>query len=141
MLKRTLPILTGTVLLVLMVSTCYPAGESFNFNQKDPRMADIKTVNGMLNAYITKNDRDNVEKLMAHTQDRASNYALLLMVEFYEELSDDKLDTVKQESPERWKVFQMYLNKSLAWLSLAKKADDFLGGHLESALKAKLGEK
>jgi hypothetical protein len=38
-------------------------------------------------------------------------------------------------------VFQMYLNKALAWLSLTKKADDFLGGHLESALKAKLGEK
>ena len=141
MLKRTLAVLTGTVLLVVMVATCHSAGESLNFNPKDPKMRDLKTVNGMLDAYIAKKDKSNVEKLTAYTQDRASNYALLLMVEFYEELSDDKLDTVKQESPERWKVFQMYLNKALAWLFLTRKADDFLGGHLESALKAKLGGK
>jgi hypothetical protein len=141
MLKRTLTVLTGTVLLVLMTSPCHPAGEGFNFNPKDPKVRNLKTVNGMLDACITKKDRDNVEKLTAYTQDRASNYALLIMSEFYEELSMGKLETVKQESPERWEVFQMYLSKSLAWLSLTKKADDFLGGHLESTLKAALGEK
>ena len=141
MLKRTLAVLTCMVLLVVMVATCHSAGESLNFNPKDPNMRDLKTVNGMLDAYIAKNDKRNVEKLMAHTQGWASNYALLLMVEFYEALSNDKLETVKQESPERWKVFQMYLNKALAWLFLTRKADDFLGGHLESTLKAKLGGK
>ena len=139
MLKRTLAVLTGTVLLVVMVATCHSAGGSLNFNPKDPKMRDLKTVNGMLDTYIAKNDKSNVEKLMAYTQGWASNYALLLMVEFYEALSNDKLEAVKQESPEQWQVFQMYLNKALAWLFLTRKADDFLGGHLESTLKAKLG--
>ena len=140
-MKGMLSILAGTIVLLLMVSTCHPEGESLNFNPKDPKMKDIKRINGLLDAYITKKDRDNIEKLMSYTKDRLSKYCLLIMIEFYEDLSKDKLETVRQKSPERWKVFQIYLNRAFAWLSLTKKADDLLGGHLESVLKAELGEK
>ena len=138
--KRTLSLLTGILLLVLVISPCHAAEKNLDFNSKDPKIKDINTVNGMLDAWITKNDRGSIEKLMAYTKDRGSMYALLIMSEFYEDLSLGKLETMRQGSPERWNVFQSYLNKALAWLALTRKADNFLGGHLESTLKEKLGE-
>jgi len=127
--------------LLLLSSASHSAREKLSFNPKDPKMNDIKTVNTMLNTYIAKKDRNNVERLMAYTQEQVSKYTLLIMIEFYENLSVDKLEKLRQSSPERWKTFEMHLNKTLVWLSLTKRADGFLGGHLEEALKEELGEK
>jgi hypothetical protein len=48
---------------------------------------------------------------------------------------------MRQSSPKRWESLQNYMNKAIAWLSLSRKAENFLGGHLESVLKKELGEK
>jgi len=116
-----------------------PEIEITEFNPQDPRMRNIKVVSQLLNAYITKNDRENIERLMAYTKDHVSKYARLIAIEFYDDLSLDKLKTMSKTSPDRWRVFQNYINKACCWLSLTKKADTFLGGHLAKSLKEKLG--
>ena len=140
MTKHILRIVLG----VLVISLTAPAGlhaeKALQFNPEAPEMRDIKTVNKVLESFIAKHDRDAVKKVMAYTQARTSTYALLTMVEFYEHLSMDKLETMRQQSPERWQLFQTYINKALAWLSITKKADDFLGDHLDTTLKKELGE-
>jgi len=141
MKKRTLAALTITLLVVLTASIGYGVVNNLGFNPKDPKMGDIKIVNDGLNTYITKNDRENTERLMGYTVDRVSKYALLIMIEFHEDLNIEKLETMKQSSTKRWESLQNYMNKAIAWLSLSKKAENFLGGHLESVLKKELGEK
>ncbi len=140
MLKRKLTILTGILLIVLTASFSHGAGEKLRFNPEEPKMKDIKTVSDMLDSYITKNDRANIKSVLAYTQDRSSKYALLVMIEFHQDLSMDKLETMKQKSPQRWEKFQSYMNKALSWLSLSRKAENFLGSNLEKTLKKDLGE-
>jgi len=139
-MKRGLTILIGTLLLILVAPESYGAGENTHFNPKDPRMSDIKIVNDTLDTYIVKKDRDNIEKLMAYTQDRVSKYAQLILIEFHEDLSMEKLEIMRQNSPQRWVLFQGYINKALAWFSISRKAENFLGIHLEKAIKKDLGE-
>jgi hypothetical protein len=117
-----------------------PEIEITEFNPQDPRMRNIKVVSHLLNAYISKSDRANVERLMAYIKHHVSDYARLIGTEFYDDLNLKKLDAMRKESPERWKVFERYLNKALSWLALTKKADTFLEGHLTKSLKETLGE-
>jgi len=139
-MKKALSILIGTLLIALMASTGYPVEKKLNFNPKDPKMRDIKTVNDLLDAYIINKDNENVKKSMVYTQERASKYALLILIEFNEDLSMERLEAMRQSSPKRWELFQSYMNKSLAWLSLSRKAENFLGGQLGKTLKRELGE-
>jgi len=134
-MKKALSISIGTLLIALMVSTGYPVEKNINFNPKDPKMRDIKTVNDLLDAYIIGKDNENLKKTMAYTQNRASKYALLILIEFNEDLSMERLEAMRQSSPKRWELFQSYLNKSLAWLFLSRKAEKFLGGQLAKTLK------
>jgi len=140
MMKRTTTILAGILLIVLTASISRGAGENLRFNPEEPKMKDIKMVSDMLDSYITKNDRANIKSVLTYTQDRASKYALLVMIEFHQDLSMDKLQIMKQESPQRWEKFQSYMNKALSWLSLSRKAENFLGSNLEKTLKKELGE-
>ena len=131
-MKRTLAVWMVILLAVLTASTTFGIEKKLKFDPNAPKMKDIISVNDMLDSYITKN---------AYTLDRGSKYSGLLMIEFHDDLSWDKLETLKQRSPDRWELFQRYLNKSLAWLSLSRKAENFLGGHLGEAIKKELGEK
>lgn len=140
MLKRKTTILTGILLIVLTASFSHGAGDNLRFNPEEPKVKDIKTVGDMLDSYITKNDRANIKNVLAYTQDRASKYALLVMIEFHQDLSMDKLEIMKQKSPQRWEKFQSYMNKALTWLSLSRKAENFLGSNSEKTLKKELGE-
>ena len=137
-MKRTLAVLMVILLAVLTASTSF--GE-LTFDPNAPKIRDIIAVNDMLDSYITKNDRDNAERLKAYTLDRGSKYSVLLMIEFHDDLSWEKLETLKQRSPHRWELLQRYMNEALAWLSLSRKADKFLGGNLGEAIKKELGEK
>ena len=140
-MKKTLTILVGALLVLLTASANLGARENLNFNPKDPQMRDVKIVNDILDTYITKKDKSNIERVKAYTQDRSSKYALLIMIEFNEDLSMEKLEAMRQRSPKRWEVFQSYFNKALAWLSLSRKAENFLGGNSGKAIKKELGEK
>jgi len=139
-MKRTLAVLMVTLLAVLTASISYGVEKKLKFDSNAPKMEDIISVNDMLDSYIIKNNRENAERLKAYTLDRGSKYSLLLMIEFQEDLSWDKLETLKQRSPHRWELFQKYLNQALAWISLSRKAENFLGGNLGESIKKQLGE-
>ena len=141
MTKRTLAVLMVTLLAVLTASITFGMEKKLKFDPNDPKMRDIIAVNDMLDSHITKNDRENAESLRAYTLDRGSKYIALLMIEFHDDLSWNKLETLKQRSPHRWELLQRYMNEALAWLSLSRKADKFLGGNLGEAIKKELGEK
>jgi len=141
MTKRTLAVLTVTLLAVLTASTTFGVEKKLTFDPNAPKIRDIIAVNDMLDSYITKNDRDNAERLKAYTLDRGSKYSVLLMIEFHDDLSWEKLETLKQRSPHRWELLQRYMNEALAWLSLSRKADKFLGDNVGEAIKKELGEK
>ena len=141
MVKKILITSFAILLATLTASMNYGVEGNLSFDPKDPKMRDIKIVNGLLDTYITEKDKGNIERVKAHTQARASKYALLILVKFNEDLSMEKLETMRQKSPKRWALLQSYMNNAITWLSLSKKAENFLGGHLESALKKELGEK
>ena len=140
MLNSKSTIITLILLIVLTASISHGAGNTIRFNPEEPKMKDIKTVGNMLDSYITNNDKANIKSILAYTQDQASKYALLVMIEFHQDLSMDKLQMMKQKSPQRWEKFQSYMNKALTWLSLSRKAENFLGSNLEKSLKKELGE-
>lgn len=139
-MKRALTFLTVALLALLTVSTTFGVEKEFAFDPNNPKMRNIIAVNDMLDSYITKNDRENAERLKAYTLDRGSKYSGLLMIEFHDDLSWARLGTLKQRSPHRWESFQRYLNEGLGWLSLSRKAEDFLGGDLAKDIKKELGE-
>ena len=141
MKKRPLTVLTVNLLAILTASITFGAEKKSAFNSNDPNTRDIITVNAMLDSYITKNDRENAERLKAYTLDRGSKYSILLMIEFHDDLSWNKLETLKQRSLHRWELLQRYLNKTQAWLSLSRKAENFLEGDLVKDIKETLGEK
>ena len=126
---------------VLMVRTCPEAAGVPDFDPKDPKVKDITIVNDALDTFIMNKDKVNVEKIQTYTSTRAGKYCLLLMASFKDDLTMDKLEIMRQTSPARWETLQNYLNKSLAWLTLAIKAEKFLGGNLVTSLKKELGEK
>ena len=140
MLNSKSTIITLILLIVLTASISHGAGDTIRFNPEEPKMKDIKMVGNMLDSYITNNDKANIKSILAYTQDRASKYALLVMIEFHQDLSMDKLQMMKEKSPQRWEKFQSYMNKALTWLSLSRKAENFLGSNLEKSLKKELGE-
>ena len=140
MMKRTMIVLVLAFLAIPAASVTFGVEKKFAFDPNDPERRDIITVNDMLDSYIAKNDRENAERLMAYTLDRGSKYSAVLMIEFHDDLSWDKLDTLKQRSPHRWELFQRYLSQSLAWLSLSRKAEKFLGDDLAKEIKKELGE-
>ena len=113
MTKRTLAALPITLLVVLTASIGYGVVNNLGFNPKDPKMRDIKIFNGVLNTYITKNDIENTERVMAYTVDRVSKYALLILIESNEDLSMRKLETMRQSSQKRWESLQSYMNKAI----------------------------
>lgn len=126
----------------VLVVRAYPEAAGVpDFDPKDPKVQDITIVNDALDTFIMNKDKVNVEKVRAYTSERAGKYSLLLMADFKDELTMDKLEIMRQTSPARWESLQNYLNKSLAWLTLAMKAEKFLGGNLASGLKKELGEK
>ena len=139
-MKKTLVVLAVVVLALPTSSTTFGVEKTLTFDPNDPETRDIITVNDMLDSYIAKNDRENAERLMAYTLDRGSKYSAVLMIEFHDDLSWDKLDTLKKRSPHRWELFQRYLSQSLAWLSLSRKAEKFLGDDLAKEIKKELGE-
>jgi len=126
---------------VMLTRICAEAAGVPDFDPKDPKVQDITIVNDALDTFIMQKDKVNVEKIKAYTAERASKYALLLMADFKDDLTMEKLEILRQTSPARWSTLQNYLNKSLAWLTLAMKAEKFLGGNLAGGLKQELGEK
>jgi len=139
-MKRALTIMIGILCAILTTSADLRSKENLAFDQANHEMRNIKTVNDVLDTYITNEDRVNIERIKVYTLERTSKYAILLMIEFHEELSMEKLEIMKQNSPKRWELFQGYMNKALSWLSLSKKAENFLGGNTLKALKKELGE-
>ncbi len=111
------------------------------FDPKDPKVQDTTIVNDALDTFIMQKDKANVEKIKVFTSERAAKYSLLLMADFKGDLTMEKLEILRQTSPARWTVLNNYLNKSLAWLTLAMKAEKFLGGNLVGGIKQELGEK
>lgn len=141
MKNRTLAVLAVVVLALSAASITFGTEKKIPFDPDLLKNRDIIAVKDMLDSYITKNDRENAKRLMAYTLDRGSKYSALLMIEFHDDLSWDKLETLKQKSPQRWELFQRYLNQSLAWLSLSRKAENFLNDDLAKVIKKELGEK
>ena len=126
---------------ILLVRVYPEAAEIPDFDPKDPKVQDITIVNDALDTFIMQKDKVNVEKIKVFTSERAAKYSLLLMADFKDDLAMDKLEIMRQSSPARWSMLQNYLNKSIAWLTLAMKAEKFLGGNLAGGLKKELGEK
>jgi hypothetical protein len=141
MLRRTMAMAMILTAFVLLAQVCAEAAGVPDFDPKDPKVQDITIVNDALDTFIMQKDKVNVEKIKAYTAERASKYALLLMADFKDDLTMEKLEILRQTSPARWSTLQNYLNKSLAWLTLAMKAEKFLGGNLAGGLKQELGEK
>lgn len=140
-MRRAMAMVVGIVMILLSVRAHPQAGDSSNFDPKDPKVQDMTICNDALDTFIAQKDRTNVERIRTFTSERAGKYALLLMADFKDELTMDKLEIMRQTSPDRWAVLQNYLNRSLAWLALAMKAEKFLGGSLVGELKKELGEK
>lgn len=126
---------------ILLVWSYAGAAGTPDFDPKDPKVQDMTIVNDALDTFIMQKDRVNVEKIKVFTSGRAAKYSLLLMADFKDDLTMDKLEIMRQTSPARWSTLQNYLNKSMAWLTLAMKAEKFLGGNLAGGLKQELGEK
>jgi hypothetical protein len=141
MFKKTMATAMIISALVLLVRACPEAAGIPNFDPKDPKVQDITIVNDALDTFIMQKDRVNVEKIRTYTSERAGKYSLLLMADFKDDVTMEKLEIMRQTSPARWATLQDYLNKSLAWLTLAMKAEKFLGGNLAGGLKKELGEK
>ena len=53
-------------------------------------------------------DKAHVEKIKVFTAERASKYSLLLMADFKDDLTMDKLEILRQTSPARWSTLQNY---------------------------------
>ncbi len=140
MLKKTITTVMIIAVFVLLNRTCPQAAAIPDFDPKDPKVQDMTIVNDALDTFIMWKDRVNVEKVRAYTTERAGKYSLLLMADFKDDLTMEKLEILRQTSPARWKVLNNYLNKSLAWLTLAMKAEKFLGGNVAVELKKELGE-
>ncbi len=139
-MRKILIILLGVILAITTPIINYAGGENPSFNPQDPTMWDSKKVNTLLETSLSANDKKTIEKIMAYTQEQVGQYVLLIATEFYDDLSPDKIVTMRKVSPERWSKLQNYLEKLFAWLSLSKKADSFLGNQLEKTLKDELGE-
>jgi len=139
MMKKTMAMVIS-VSILLVWSYAGAAGVP-DFDPKDPKVQDMTIVNDALETFIMQKDRVNVEKIKVFTSGRAAKYSLLLMADFKDDLTMDKLEIMRQTSPTRWSTLQNYLNKSMAWLTLAMKAEKFLGGNLAGGLKQELGEK
>jgi hypothetical protein len=130
MMKKTMAMVIS-VSILLVWSYAGAAGIP-DFDPKDPKVQDMTIVNDALETFIMQKDRVNVEKIKVFTSGRA---------DFKDDLTMDKLEIMRQASPARWSTLQNYLNKSMAWLTLAMKAEKFLGGNLAGGLKQELGEK
>ncbi len=140
MFKKTITLAMIIAVFVLLNRASPQAAAIPDFDPKDPKVQDMTIVNDALDTFIMWKDRVNVEKVRAYTTERAGKYSLLLMADFKDDLTMDKLEILRQTSPARWKVLNNYLNKSLAWLTLAMKAEKFLGGNVAVELKKELGE-
>ncbi len=125
-MRTILIILLGVIFAIITPMINYAGGENPSFNPQDPTMRDSKTVSALLETSLSANDRKTIEKIMAYTQEQVGQYVLLIATEFYDDLSPDKIVTMRKVSPERWSKLQNYLEKLFAWLSLSKKADSFL---------------
>ena len=141
MKKRTRAVLAVVILALPVATMTFGREKEVPFDPGLLKNRDIIAIKDMLDSYIVRNDRDNAERVKRYTLDRGSKYSALLMIEFHDDLSWDKLETLKQRSPQRWERFQRYLNQSLAWLSLSRKAENFLGGDLAKDIKKELGGK
>ncbi len=62
------------------------------------------------------------------------------MIEFKDDLSLEKVQQMKQQSPERWKLFNSYLTKAAGWTRISLKAGKFTGKNLLKKIKKELGE-
>ena len=140
MFKKTITTVMIIAVFVLLNRASPQAAAIPDFDPKDPKVQDMTIVNDALDTFIMWKDRVNVEKVRAYTTERAGKYSLLLMADFKDDLTMEKLEILRQTSPARWKVLNNYLNKSLAWLTLAMKAEKFLGGNVAVDLKKELGE-
>jgi hypothetical protein len=141
MCKKAIAMIMIIAALIVAVRTCPEAAGVPDFDPKDPKVQDMTIVNDALDTFIMNKDKINVEKIQAYTSERAGKYCLLLMASFKDDLTMDKLEIMRQTSPARWETFQNYLNKAMAWLTLAMKAEKFLGGNVAAGLKKELGEK
>lgn len=141
MLRRAMTLAMIIAAFVMLTRICSEAAGVPDFDPKDPKVQDMTIVNDALDTFIMNKDKINVEKIQAYTSERAGKYCLLLMASFKDDLTMDKLEIMRQTSPARWETFQNYLNKAQAWLTLATKAEKFLGGNVAAGLKKELGEK
>lgn len=140
-MKKAMAMTMVISVFILLARSYAEAAESPNFDPTDPKVQDMTIVNDALDTFIVQKDKVNVEKIKVFTSERAAKYSLLLMADFKDDLAMDKLEIMRQSSPARWSTLQNYLNKSMAWLTLAMKAEKFLGGNLAGGLKKELGEK
>jgi hypothetical protein len=139
-MRTILIILLGVILAIITPLISYAGEENPGFNPHDLKVPVYKTISDILETARAAGDTDTIENIMVYSQKQMSEYALLILMEFYDDLSKDRLDTIRQYSPEQWQMLKGYLDKAMSWLSLTKKADTFLGNQLGKTLKAELGE-
>ena len=127
--------LTGMFLaLIIQEAKC-------EFAPGDPKANDPGYVNEQLDACISGGKRDDAKKIANYAAERAGRYGLLIMVEFNDELTLEKIQQMKDKSPERWKMFNKYFAKALKWTNISLKASKFGGKDLGKKIKKELGEK
>jgi len=102
---------------------------------------DPQYVSESLDKCISKGNYDDAKKIAKFATKKAGKYGVLILVEFRDELTLEKVQKMKQESPQRWKLFNSYLNKAVKWVKISLKASKFTGGDLGKKIKKELGEK
>jgi len=111
------------------------------FAPGDPKANDPGYVNEQLDACISGGKREDAKKIARYAAERAGRYGLLIMVEFNNELTLEKIQQMKDKSPERWKMFNKYFSKAIKWTDISLKANKFVGKDLGQKIKKELGEK
>ena len=127
--------LTGMFLaLIIQEAKC-------EFAPGDPKANDPGYVNEQLDECISGGKREDAKKIARYAAERAGRYGLLIMVEFNDELTLEKIQQMKDKSPERWKMFNKYFSKAMKWTDISLKANKFAGKDLGKKMKKELGEK
>jgi len=110
------------------------------FLESDPKANDPVYVNECLDKSITGGKKEEAERIARFAADKAGKYGVLIMIKFKDDLSLGKVQQMKEQSPERWKLFNSYLTKAASWTRISIKAGKFTGKNLLKKLKKELGE-
>ncbi len=139
MKKRSVMRYLVVVVIGLCVTLAIDDAEG-KFAENDPKANDPTYVNECLDKCITGGKKEDAERIARFAADKAGKYGVLIMIEFKDDLSLEKVQQMKQQSPERWKLFNSYLTKAAVWTRISLKAGKFTGKYLLKKIKKELGE-